>query len=142
MSSPIKKKEGNKQDNTLAQFNQQNNIFVENELNAIANLHKNSQELADRAMKILEANNEHRKECDKRIIAIEENEQKMREKDMKSYYGWVGFGSIAFYVFALFIFCGGILLTFNGYTNQGWLAIVFSFAFSYPKIHRSFKKNS
>lgn len=140
MSAPIKKKEENKQESVLTQFNQQNNILVENELNAIAKLHHASPELADRAMKLLETNIEHRNQCDKEVIAIEKQEQNMREKDMKSYYRWIGFGSVASYIFPLVIFGGGVWLTMNGYTNQGWGAIGFSFVFSSPKILGSFKK--
>lgn len=143
MNSPAKNKEKNKQDNNpLVQFNQQNNIFVENQLNAIGKLHQISPQLANRAMTQWEEGNKHKNECDKRIIALEENEQKMRENDMKSYYTWIGFGSIASYIFPLVIFGGGVWLTINGYTYQGWGAFGFSFAFSYPKIYGSFKKKS
>ena len=141
MSAPIKKKEENKQESIVTQFNQQNNILVENELNAIGKLNQISPELADRAMTQWEKSLAHRNECDKRVIALEENEQKMREKETSLYYGWTGFGMIAFYVFSLIVFGGGVWLTIEDHPLQGLGAMGFSFIFTLPRIYRELKKS-
>lgn len=140
MSSQVKKKEENS--NVLNQFNQQNNILVENELNAIEKLYHTSPELANRAMKKWEECVDHRNACDKEIIGIERKEQEMREEDMKLYYRWSGFGIIGSYLFPLIVFCCGVWLTLKGYSTQGWGAMGFSFLIASPKIYREFQKDS
>lgn len=142
MSSQIKKKEERTESNLLAQFNQQNNILVENELNAIERLYKTSPELANRAMRKWEESVDHRNVCDKEIITIEKKEQEMREKDMKLYYRWSGFGIVASFVFPLIVFCSGVWLTIKGYPMQGLGAMGFSFVIASPKIYREFKQSS
>lgn len=70
----------------LAQLNIQNNnnIFMENELNAIAKLQDKT--LQDRAMALLEENNKHIRNINTEIVAMEKQEQQNRYRGTRWFY--------------------------------------------------------
>lgn len=70
----------------LAQLNIQNNnnIFMENELNAIVKLQDKT--LQDRAMALLEENNKHIRNINTEIVTMEKQEQQNRYKGTRWFY--------------------------------------------------------
>lgn len=74
----------------------QNNIFIENELNAIS---KMPDSLAQRAFDLVEKTAEHRMQIDKEIIELERQEQKNRASHTRWFYALQGLGAITAFVF-------------------------------------------
>ena len=106
--------------NPQNQLNIQNNIFMENELNAIGRL---PEPLAQRAMDLLEKTSEHKMQIDKEIIQLEKQEQKNRKNIMHWFYGLQSLGAIT----ALIVIIGSLAifayLILNDKPNS-WLSLI------------------
>ena len=81
---PARKDNHSNNPNPQNQLNIQNNVFMENELNAIAKL---PEPLAEWAMTLLEKTSEHKMQVDKEILELERQEQKNRTSSMRWFYG-------------------------------------------------------
>ncbi|PAF41133.1 hypothetical protein BJI48_09010 [Helicobacter sp. 11S02596-1] len=91
---------------------------MENELNTIGKL---PSDLANRAMVLLEKTTDHKMNIDHKIIALEENNQKMTQYDMRKFYFWSGFGIVCAY--ALIFSSIGVCI-FLAYNDKPLTAIV------------------
>lgn len=120
-------------------LNQQNNIFIQNEIQSIANLCQTDKELACRMMTFLENGQEINKNNNDRIIAIEENEQKMRKTDMY-FQRFLTMAGIIVFLFVFFVpLLLGAWLLYNG--KEGGFLIGISFALVSPRIYKELKKS-
>jgi len=91
--------------NAQQQLNIQQNVFMENEINAICKL---PEPLAERAMILLEKNVEYQRHISEEIIELERQEQKNRQSDMKSFYVLQGLGAIS--AFLVIMVCIGLFV--------------------------------
>ncbi|WP_276882261.1 hypothetical protein [Campylobacter cuniculorum] len=120
---PHPKKDISNQRTSISQiYNTQ--FVIETELDAIGKLSKESPELADRAMKLLEESLEHRKCNDKQILSLEQQNLKIKEKNFRSFHFWNGFAMISHFIITCLFWSGGIYLLINGYE----LGAYFNFA--------------
>ena len=117
---PFKKNTSSDNTNPQNQLNIQNNIFMENELNAIGKL---SVPLAKRAMDLLEKAAEHKMQIDKEILELERQEQKNRKSSMNWFYGLQSLGAIT----ALIVILGSLgiftYLLIND-RQEAWLSLI------------------
>lgn len=133
------KQENQNKETSQQTFNTQLNFLMENELNAIGKL---PPDLADRAMKILEKSLEDRKDTDNKILELERQNLNIKEKDVKAYHFWNGFGMVSF-VGITCVFAGaGIYLITNKYDVAGYFSFAVGVLTLLPRIIDSFKKKT
>ena len=117
---PVRKNNLPNDTNPQNQLNIQNNIFMENELNAIGKL---PEPLAQRAMNLLEKTAEHKMQIDKEILELERQEQKNRLSDMRWFYSLQGLGAITAAIFILGSLGIFAYLVINDKPNA-WLSLI------------------
>lgn len=106
--------------NPQNQLNIQNNIFMENELNAIGKL---PEPLANRAFALLEKTAEHKMQIDKEIIELEKQEQKNRASDSRWFYCLQGLGAITAFIFIVWSLGIFVYLIIQNKPNA-WLSLL------------------
>ncbi|RDU58765.1 hypothetical protein [Helicobacter marmotae] len=93
---PARKDSHSSNANPQNQLNIQNNIFMENELNAIRKL---PEPLANRAFALLEKTAEHKMQMDREILELEKQEQKNRVSDSHWFYRLQSLGAITAFIY-------------------------------------------
>ena len=121
-------------DISLTHFNQ--NILIENELNAIGKL---PPDLADRACPCLSKANA-KIENDKAIIQLEKQNLDLQELDTRKYYAWSAFGMIGFFAISILSLIGGIFLAYFDKTTESYIAFAIAVINIAPKLLKEFIK--
>lgn len=93
-------------------------------------------------MKILEKSLEYKKDNDNKILDLEQQNLNIKEKDIKAYHFWNGFGMVSFLVLTCIFVGAGVYLITNGYDVAGYFSFALGILALLPRVFDALKNKT